>query len=186
MSEDWSKLRDIDPLADGRARIDFAIPIAEFPRLRPQLARAEGIVTGHARFDRERGLPVADVQVEGRLALTCQRCLEPFDHPVQSSGRVALVASAAEADRASADLETILAPDRRITLRDLVEEELLLLLPIVPRHAGEACAEATAAAPGAEARAGAQPRDADLREPGEEADRHRPFERLNELLKRHQ
>lgn len=160
MSEDWSKPRDIDPLADGRVSIDFAIAIADFPRLRPQLARADGRVTGRVRFGREQGMPVADVEVSAQAELTCQRCLAPLVWPVQSSGRVVLVADATEAERAPEGLEPLFAPDHRISVRDLAEEELLLALPIVPLHAASTCAGSGSA--------------------GEA--RHRPFERLNELL----
>lgn len=171
MSDDWSELRDVDPLADGRVRIDFAIAIADFPRLRSQLARAEGEVTGRVRFGRDGGVPVADVKISARAELTCQRCLAPLACPVECDGRVAMVADTAEADRAPEGLETILAPGHRISVRDLVEEELLLALPIVPLHAGSDCP------------ARGQVRIAGHGEsPGEE--RHRPFERLDELFKR--
>ncbi len=192
MSEDWSKLRDVDLLADGRVRLDFAIPLAEFPRIRPQLARTDGRVTGHVSFDREQGLPIADVEVAGRAALICQRCLEPFELAVESEGRVALVADDAEAGRVPEELETILAPVHRIALRDLVEEELLLALPIVPRHAAEECGltreeatEKAGAGSVARSRAGAADEASDVAgAPGISDEKHRPFERLNELLKR--
>ncbi|MGH8149790.1 MAG: YceD family protein [Steroidobacteraceae bacterium] len=170
MSEDWSKLRDIEPLADGRVRIEFAIALDELPRVTPQLARTAGCVTGWARFDRERGMPVADVEVAARVALTCQRCLAPLEWPVQCRDRVALVAGAAEADRVPEGLETLLAPDHRVSVRDLVEEELLLALPIVPLHAADDCAAVH------------EVRSVDRDTADQE--RHRPFERLDELLKR--
>ncbi len=171
MSDDWSELRDVDPLTDGRVRIDFALAIADLPRLRSQLASAEGQVTGRVRFGRDRGVAVADVEISARAELICQRCLAPFACPVECGGRVAMVADAEEADRVPEGLETILAPGHRISVRDLVEEELLLALPIVPLHAGASCP-----APGQMRIAG---RGAS---PGEE--RHRPFERLDELFKR--
>ena len=74
MSADWSKLREVDPLADGRVRLEFTIPLAELPRLRPQLARVEGSVTGHVSFDHDQGFAIAAVEVAGSAALTCQRC----------------------------------------------------------------------------------------------------------------
>jgi len=195
MSEDWSKLRDIDLLADGRVRLDFEIPLAELPRLRAHLARAEGSVAGHASFGRERGLPVADVAVACRAALLCQRCLEPLELPLESEGRVALVADGEEADRAGAELETIHAPGHRLALRELVEEELLLALPIVPRHAAAECgASRSADAPrsadaryGGAAGPGTPKRDAGAAgEPEGPDEKHRPFERLSELFNRAQ
>lgn len=184
MSEDWSKLRDIDLLADGRVRLDFEIPLAEFPRLRAQLARAEGSVAGHVSFDREQGLPVADLTVAWRPVLLCQRCLEPLELALESQGRVALVADGVEADRAPAALETMHAPAHRLALRDLVEEELLLALPIVPRHSAVECGTAVsvdAESGGAAHSPHRPPGTAGASEAPDE--KQRPFERLNELFK---
>jgi uncharacterized protein len=169
MSQDWSRQRDIDLLADEQARIDFAIPLVELPRIRLQLAQAEGTANGHASFERVQGTAVAEVQVTARVMLTCQRCLAPVDYLLQCGGRVAMVADDAEADRAPAGLDTILAPDHRISARDLAEEELLLSLPIVPLHDDPNCAR----------KEGSQPAD-----PIGGEQRHRPFERLEQLLKR--
>jgi uncharacterized protein len=170
MSEDWSKLRDIDPLADGRAQIPFAIGLAEFPRLASVLVRTEGRARGGVHFGRLAGSAVAEVQVDAELRLTCQRCLGALERPVHSRGRVALVSSPEEADRVPADLETLWAPERRVSIRDLVEEELLLALPLVAVHAAGECAgvaDAGAAIEGPPA-----------------AERQRPFAGLDELLKR--
>jgi uncharacterized protein len=169
MSQDWSRRRDIDLLADEQARIDFVIPLAELPRLRPQLARAEGSASGHVSFERVQRVPVAEIAVSARVVLTCQRCLAPVDYPLQCSGRVALVADDAEADGAPVGLDTTLAPDHRISVRDLAEEELLLALPIVPLHDDPNCA-------GEE---GSHPAD-----PLGGEQRNRPFERLDQLIKR--
>jgi len=170
MSEGRSKLLDIDPLADGQAAIDFAIPLAEFPRLSPQLANTNGEMRGAVHFSREIGMPVAEVQVAGELALTCQRCFGPMSISIDQQERVAMVADAAEADRVPAGRETILAPGRQISLRDLVEEELLLAIPIVPLHEPEECE--------------AQPTEETPERDAPAEDVQRPFEQLGELLKR--
>jgi len=168
MPEDWSKLLDVDPLAEARACFDVELPLTELPRVRPLLAEPAGLARGRVCFDRVRGLAVADVQVAATPRLRCERCLGPMQWPVSASGRVALVADAAEADRAPAELETVLAPEHRLAVRDLLEEELLLALPLVPRHA-DACAAQ-----------GAAPSDAQA---GDEK-RQRPFADLQQLLQR--
>lgn len=167
MPEDWSKLRDIDPLADAQTCIDFELPLSAFPRLLPQLASPVGEARGRVCFDRELGVPVADVQVSARALLTCQRCLGTVPWSHAGKGRVALVSDAAQAERAPAHLETVLAPEKRLSVRDLVEEQLLVELPLIARHAEEICA-ATASQQSAP----------------EPSERQRPFAGLDELLKR--
>ena len=171
MSEDWSKPHDIDLLADGHASIAFAIPLVAFPRLAPQLARADGMASGQARFAREAGTPVAHVRVQAHLALTCQRCMAPYECAVDSDDTVAMVADGAGADAAPAGRETILAPERRLSVRELVEEELLLALPIVPLHEPGECVGGLAAETSAPQAAAHE-------------ERQRPFAQLAELLKR--
>jgi uncharacterized protein len=55
--------------------------------------------------------------------------------PVGSTVRVALITAEAEASRVPEHLEPVLALGGRVTIGELVEEELLLALPIVPLHA---------------------------------------------------
>jgi len=173
MPEDWSKPHEIDPLADAGAEFAFAIPLADLPRLRGQLARPAGEVVGSVRFARTEGRVVADVRIAAQVPLTCQRCLAPLDWPIESRGAVVLVANAAQAERLPGDLETILAPEHRISVRDLAEEELLLVLPIVPRHAPGGCTGARSVRNGEPAGARAA-----------QAEHHRPFAGLDELMKK--
>jgi uncharacterized protein len=134
MSPPWSKPLDIDRLADGEADIDFAVPLAELPRLRSQLASVEGMVRGRVHFTREAGFVVADLTMEGTAVLLCQRCLHAMDEAVGSAVRVALIAAEEDANRVPEHLEPVLASGGRISVGELVEEELLLALPIVPLH----------------------------------------------------
>ncbi len=165
MPEDWSKLRDVDPLADGRACMDLEVPLADFPRLTSQLAETTGRARARVCFGRAAGGPVAEITVAAEPRLICQRCLTPVSWPVSGSETVALVRNADEADRAPATFETVLAEDGRVSLRDLVEEELLVRLPLVARHE-EGCAPQVAEEPAAP-----------------EEERQRPFADLQQLLR---
>src|SRR3954451_4015936 len=135
MSPPWSKPLDIDRLADGEADVDFAVPLAELPRLRSQIASVEGLVRGRVHFTRESGFMVADLSLSGVATMSCQRCLGAMSEPVSSEVRVALIATEADAGRVPEHLEPVLAAGGRVTIGELVEEELLLELPILPLHA---------------------------------------------------
>jgi uncharacterized protein len=171
MSPPWSKPLDIDRLADGEADIDFAVPLAELPRVRSQLASVAGEVRGRVHFTREAGFVVADLSLSGAAALACQRCLEAMTEPVSSSVRVALITTEADAGRVPEHLEPVLAAGGRITVGELVEEELLLALPIVPLHAELSDCAVPAGVTAADAAAAEQTTQ-------------KPFAQLSELLKR--
>ena len=170
MSEPWSQLSDVDRLADRQADVAFEIPLDQMPRVREQFASAGGKVSGVAHFRREAGFRVAELEMSGSAQLVCQRCLEPMQVQIEGHVQVALIVSQTEADRVPTEFETVHVPENHIRVRDLVEEELLLTLPISPLHAEE-CGDASE-------RPEAQP---DAPAP----DTQRPFEQLGELLKRH-
>jgi len=159
----------VERLADGGADLEFAVPLAELTGLRSLRAGVAGSVRGHARFSREQGVAVAELTLHGSATLECQRCMRPMDLPLDTVTRVALIASAAEVARVPGDLEPVLAAGGRISIGELVSEELLLTLPIVPLHEDGAVCASAAAAPAPQQRAG---------------ETHKPFARLGELLKR--
>lgn len=69
------------------------------------------------------------------LALECQRCLRPVTVPIEVERSFLFVAGDAEAAQADAELDDdVLALSRAFDVRQLVEDELLLALPLVPRH----------------------------------------------------
>lgn len=69
------------------------------------------------------------------LPLTCQRCLGPVDSLVafERSFRFVDTEEAAEAQDEESE-EDVLAFDPEFRLSDLIEDELLMELPLVPRH----------------------------------------------------
>lgn len=75
---------------------------------------------------------------EVSLPLTCQRCLGPVDIAVAVNRSFRFVGSeeAAEAQDEEAE-EDVLALSPDFNLSELIEDEVLMELPVVPRH--EAC-----------------------------------------------
>jgi uncharacterized protein len=169
MSPPWSRPLDVDRLADGGADVDFAVALAELSGLRSLKAGVAGEVRGRAHFTRQQGVAVAELTMQGAATLECQRCMQPMQLPIGTQVRVGLLASEADIERLPADLEPMLAPGGRVSIGELITEELLLTLPIVPLHAGSVpCTPPPGAAAGDERASGT----------------HKPFARLDELLKR--
>ncbi|MEY4762872.1 MAG: hypothetical protein RLZZ200_2728, partial [Pseudomonadota bacterium] len=78
MPDDGSKLRDVAILADEGAEVSVEVAVARLPRLTAELAESSGMARGTVRFSRDRGFPVADVQVVADVTVICQRCLQPM------------------------------------------------------------------------------------------------------------
>ena len=119
--------------------VEGRLPVKSLPRLSAALASDAGEV----RVDLEAGVdPARRVTVTGsidaELELTCQRCLEPVKLSVHAEPNLAWV----KTDEQLADLpdeyEPLLSADGDVDLKELVAEELLLALPLVPKHDGDA------------------------------------------------
>jgi len=166
MSEPWSRPLEVDRLADVGAEVEFAVPLEKLSGLPPGVT---GSIAGRARFSRARGFPVAELTAQGAASLACQRCMQPMSVTLETDAQVALIASEADAERVPPELEPVLAPGGRISIAELITEELVLTLPIVALHGeGAAC--------------GAAPAPAAAAEPGTET--HKPFAGLADLMKR--
>lgn len=76
------------------------------------------------------------LSVDTVLALACQRCLEPVDTPVSVDRWFRFVADEATAEAEDEQSEEdLLVLSRQFNLLALVEDEVLMALPLVPRHA---------------------------------------------------
>ena len=80
------------------------------------------------------------VTASAQVAQTCQRCLKPVHETVDVDRWIRFVDTEAEAAALDADSDDdVLALPRHLDARELIEDELLLALPLVPRH--EHCPE---------------------------------------------
>jgi|SRR5690349_12973491 uncharacterized protein len=175
MSLGWSRRALVDTLVGTETALDFSIPLAELPRVSRELTSTEGEARGHVRFSRQLGQAVADLEVDAQPEVVCQRCMQPMRWPVKVKSRVALVSDYDAADRVPEEMEVFLVEGDSVSVRDLVDEEVMLALPNVPRHGEDSeCARQQVQLPG-------QPD-----EPEDEPDLQvqKPFAQLGELLKR--
>ncbi len=140
MRTDWSRQVPVDTLVGDARPVEFEIPLRDLPRIEPSLAVREGHAKGSIRVARELGLAIADIQLEAQPQVVCQRCMQALEWPVVSRSRLALVPDLAAADRVPEGVESYVTEHDRVSIRELVEEEILLALPSVPKcAAGDAC-----------------------------------------------
>jgi len=175
MSLGWSRRAPVDTLVGNETELDFAIPLAELPRLSHELTSVDGEARGHVRFSRQLGHAVADLEVSAQPEVVCQRCMQPMRWPVKVRSRVALVSDYDAADRVPQGLEVFLVEADSVSVRDLVDEEIMLAMPHVPRHEENSeCARRKVRLPG-------QPEEP---EDAPDSQVQKPFAQLGELLKR--
>ena len=127
------------------------------------------------------------VTVRGELRATvdlvCQRCMSVMQYPVEEMFDLVLVDSEAEAPLGCESLEPWVANATHLNLWDVVEEQLLLALPLIPKH--EDAANCVAATPQLAAVLDdlPLPQSASPPETGSDnGDVRRPFSQLRDLL----
>lgn len=81
------------------------------------------------------------LRMSGRLLLTCQRCLEPLEHEVASEREFVLVMPGDPETDIAEEGDTIdyVPADPQLDVIGLVEEELVLSLPMSAMHSAGSC-----------------------------------------------
>ena len=126
----------IDPVnfAERGKRLSGAIEISELTRLSDMLLDNSGVVEIDVSFDKEGRLSTIQGEIKANLIVECQSCLKQFVLPISRNFKLGLVSSLEQADRLASDCEPLILENEKISLNELVEDELLLALPDFPRH----------------------------------------------------
>jgi uncharacterized protein len=139
---DWA-IAELPRLADSECPLDAGSPLKKAADAAPSAARSASDLTRRVRWRATGSLrPVGGeeqvwlcLQADADVILQCQRCLLPLDEAVNVDRHFRFVKD--EDTAAAIDDETedeVLVLGKSLNLRDLVEDEMLLALPLVPRH----------------------------------------------------
>jgi uncharacterized protein len=122
---------------EGR-RLDGALGATGLPRLQDLLAGGEGSLSFVLRGQSGgKGQPLLQLEIQGALPLVCQRCLLPVEVPLSIARTLALVPEDAPLTQAELEDDEVdfLPSGKALDVQSLIEEEVLLALPIAARHA---------------------------------------------------
>ena len=132
----------IDPFrfAEQDLRLDGVVKIIDMHRLSASLSADNNPVAVSLEFGRdEQGVAFLKGHLHTNLKLQCQRCMEPFTYEIMSDFLLGIVSTLEEVDTLPEGYEPALAKNGQLALRELVEDELILNLPIIPRHEPDMC-----------------------------------------------
>lgn len=134
MPADLPESVDAWRMVSARRCFEGALPLSALHRLRPSLASDAGDCRYRIEFGRDPlGFARIDLEVAAGLELICQRTLEPFRFPVALRQQLGLIRDESQEAELPQDVEPVLVPEDGILhLRELVEDELILALPVVP------------------------------------------------------
>jgi uncharacterized protein len=134
----------IDSLEFARSAQESSgsVPVSALKRLEDLLYDSAGTLHWKLAGRRDgRNRPLIGLTVAGDLHLQCQRCLGLLEYPVAVRNSLLVVPEGATPED---DLEDPDAPDTieanpELDVHALVEDEVLLSLPLAPRHPEGAC-----------------------------------------------
>ncbi len=79
--------------------------------------------------------PMLEIRADVEVTLECQRCLQPMSVPLEAERSIFFVEGEDAAAALDAESEDdVLALTPALDLEALIEDELLLALPLIPRH----------------------------------------------------
>ena len=160
----------INPSRSAQRRLvcDGVFKLADMTRLLATCEERSEHVQVNVKFDvDERGLTVMSGTASALVALTCQRCNELFDHKLEVDFTFSPVKDVeAEAELPSYYDAIELDENGEVNLRELVEDEFLLEIPLIPRHPIKDCQA---------------PSDSVWGELPEELEKPNPFDALKQL-----
>ncbi|MDX2417209.1 MAG: YceD family protein [Xanthomonadales bacterium] len=137
MSREYPDWISPNRAAEGKRIFSGTIPLKRMKRLAALLVDAQGEASFTAAFrtDLEQQI-VIDLQVEADLPLICQASLEVYDERVNRSSELVVVDDDSEQSKLPDNYEPVVTENGRLAIASLVEDELLLGLPQIPRKPG--------------------------------------------------
>jgi uncharacterized protein len=148
LSAELSALKKVDLCAPQTYQGGGFLSISDLPRL----AEEASVVQSGDGFDWQMRThfedspgseprQILDIGLNGRLHLVCQRCLQDCAVNLAETRRFVLVASEVEADDYPMDDEEQepLVASQHFNLLETIEDEILLSLPLIPKHPDGFC-----------------------------------------------
>lgn len=117
--------------------LERSVGLTELPRLADVLVTSEGFLSVRLEGWRDdAGKSWLQVDIAGELVLCCQRCLGGVKFPLAISSRLQLMAPGEDwpDDDLVDDSADAITAEKALAVLSLVEDEVLLALPIAPRH----------------------------------------------------
>ncbi len=110
------------------------IPLSQLDRLSDSLIDDRGDVRYELLFAKEDKICTVTGQVEAELFLECSVCMNKMIYSVRAETGLGIVSSLEEAARLPGIYDPLLVVNRQLRIKEIIEEELLLAIPIIPRH----------------------------------------------------
>jgi len=136
MAKPLPKRFDPDQMARDGARHETSMSLSAFERLATLLQGTDGEVRITSGFTRRKDHIVIGGRLSTTFALQCQRCLTPMTLDIDEPYELTFVPDEQAAEALPASLDPVVLDETGyIETRALFEDELILHVPLIARHA---------------------------------------------------
>jgi len=127
--------------AKSGLEIQGKMPLKHLKRLCEALLSDEGELEAELKFGKAGPIPYIQGHVTAELELKCQRCMQSMHYTVDNHFKLGLVLNDEHIEKLPDEYEPYqVEEDENSRLADMLEDELLLALPLVAKHDFE-CSE---------------------------------------------
>ena len=133
---------DLLATAEAGRALQGRLPVARLERVLPALASSDGELQVAFELGKDpAGIRFLTGTIRGEVTQRCQRCLEPVVQPLDLRFRLGLVQDEAAISSLPDRYEALLVTGEPASVVDIVSDEVLLALPLVPLHEQDARCE---------------------------------------------
>ena len=137
--------KTVDPVACAAAGrvFEITLPQSHLTRLQDLVVALQGEVCARLAFSKDQqGQVVLEMRLETQVEITCQRCQQPLTQLVKSETTLVPVYNDVAAKNVGSGYEAIIVDDQgELDILNIIEDELILCLPLLPRHKSGPCVE---------------------------------------------
>ncbi|MCX7121047.1 MAG: YceD family protein [Gammaproteobacteria bacterium] len=134
--------KTLDPIKLGKlnAEMQCEFLLQNMPRLQEISEQADAIVKIHLQFGQdERRTYFINGKIKTKINLICQRCNKPMQYEMDAEFALSPVVSDERAKNLSERYEPVAMENECVSAIDMIEDEILLALPMVPKHDSDVC-----------------------------------------------
>ena len=131
---------DHNQMASQARLLKGEVPISQLQRFGAMLADVDGNIDLELSFSKgKHGRTLILGRARVAVGLICQNCMQLFRESLDCGINLQVVSSDKENDFFEDDTDTIVCENMEISLADLIEDELIMSLPMIPRHNENGC-----------------------------------------------
>jgi uncharacterized protein len=132
----------VDPFrfAENETHLQGKLLIKEMTRLCSNLSNDAGEVVVSMVFGvDEQGISFVQGEYSTHLTVQCQRCMEPLGYDISGNFLSGIVRTEDEAEQLPKGYDSVIAEEGMLVIQDVIEDELIISLPVVPMHSVSDC-----------------------------------------------